>query len=84
METTASATVYGNLVHSRSDCDAQMSATLLVMSLRCVLQLQLQDQEQHVSPGGHRVDSLPVMPCLQLRLQQPLTAAGSLNGQRSR
>lgn len=49
-----------------------------------IAQLQLKGQEQHTSVGGQRIDSLPVMPCLQLRLQQPPTAAGSLNGQRRR
>jgi hypothetical protein len=49
-----------------------------------ISQLQLKGQEQHVSVGGQRIDTLPVMPCLQLRLQLPLAAPDSLSGQRRR
>jgi hypothetical protein len=49
-----------------------------------IAQLQLKGQEQHVSVGGQRIDALPVMPCLQLRLQLPLAAPESLSGQRHR
>jgi hypothetical protein len=52
-----------------------------------IAQLQLKGQEQRVTAGGRKVDGLPVMPCLQLQLQQ--TAAGvmpvtSQTGQRRR
>jgi hypothetical protein len=71
------------LGHSKSACGVKRVPTVF-HALLCELQLQLQGQEQHVSPGGHWVDSLPVMPCLQIRLQQPLPATGSLTGQRRR
>jgi hypothetical protein len=52
-----------------------------------LVQLQLKGQEQRIASGGQRVDGLPVMPCLQLHLQQQVTwaAAGASNsGQRRR
>jgi hypothetical protein len=86
---------------STSDCSAKSfqlplykvaafirTAKLLPRLLdKYIAQLQLKGQEQRVTAGGRKVDGLPVMPCLQLQLQQSVTVGmpvTSQTGQRRR